>query len=210
MRHDLVVRLGFAVASLALPAASDTATDPWSLLAAVRDRLAAQPVVADFDQTFLPAGFTSGETESGAVAMALPDLVRWDYRDPFPRTFLVQGETVFTWNQGEATGRQFSLAADEARHLDLLRLEVDELRARYTATRAASDGTEAQIELTPPSGAQRLAAVTITVSLPDLLPVGIATRDLEGNLTSFALRDFRPLDRADLFVPPAGIEWLTP
>ncbi len=204
--RGLAAGLGFV---LLLPAGA-RAAPPWDLLAATRDRLTEGPQIADFTQTFVPAGFAAGETETGTVALALPDLLRWDYRDPFPRTFLVQGDTVFTWNAGETTGRRFPLAGEDAQHLELLRLDVERLRRRYEAATTGDGAAGVEVRLTPPAGDERLVEVTLTLRRPDLLPVGLAYRDIEGNATRFSFAEFRPLDGADVFLPPPAIEWLAP
>lgn len=198
-------------ACLALSASgAGRATSPWEFVAGARDQLAAAPRVADFTQTFVPAGFTVGESESGTVALALPDLARWDYRDPFPRTFLVQGETVFTWNEGETTGRRFPLAAEDAEHLALLRLDVEELARHYEATLHDAAESEVEIRLAPSRADHRLAEVSLTLRRSDSLPLALAYRDAEGNTTRFAFAEFRPLEGADAFLPPADLEWLAP
>lgn len=196
------------VLCLATPGAAQE--DPWSLLSAARDRLAAAPFLADFEQTFVAAGFTGGDTETGTVALALPDLLRWDYREPYPRTFLVHGRTVFTWNEGERSGRRFSLESEEVRHLDLLRLDVEQLRGRYQASVVAADATSVEIRLQPPAGDEALVEATLTLSRSDLLPAAVTTRDAEGNETRLRLSGYRPLEGPDRFVPPDGIEWLEP
>jgi outer membrane lipoprotein-sorting protein len=198
-----------AVLALASAAALRAASDPSELLATARDRLAAEPRVADFTQTFVPAGFASGESESGSVALALPDRARWDYHDPFPRTFLVDGEIVFAWNEGERTGRRFALAADEAEHLDLLRLDVEELARRYAAEISSSGEAEVVIRLMPAGGEAPLAAVSLALRRADLLPAGLAYEDREGNRTRFGFSAFQPLDGTERFLPP-DIEWLMP
>ncbi|MGH9465028.1 MAG: LolA family protein [Thermoanaerobaculia bacterium] len=210
-RLSIFSRPLFASSFLALLAPGGApAADPWELLAGARDRLAAVPQVADFTQTFVPAGFSSGETESGSVALALPDLARWDYRQPFPRTFLVQGETVFTWNEGETSGRSFALSADEAHHLDLLRLDVGVLSRHYGATIARAGETDVEVRLVPSDGGPGLAEVSLTLRAADLLPTSLAYRDSEGNATRFTFVAFRPLAGTDVFLPPTDIEWLAP
>lgn len=212
MRHLRAPTRPLALAGVlaSLAPAVIPAADPWDLLAQARDRLTTAPRTADFTQTFVPAGFASGESESGTVALALPDLLRWDYREPFPRTFLLQGETVFTWNEGETTGRRFPLEPEEADHLDLLRLDVGELSRSYRAVVAGESGTEVEVELQPAGGDHRLVDVRLTLRRSDLLPVGLAYRDPEGNATRFVFDEFRALAGSDVFLPPADIAWLEP
>ena len=106
------------------------AEEPWGLLERVRDELTRSPRQADFVQSYIPAGFSSGEQEEGRIFIALPDCVRWDYQSPYAKSFLLCEETVWTWNEGETSGRRQQLVADEQQGLDLLRLSIESLRGR--------------------------------------------------------------------------------
>ena len=101
-----------AVAIVLLFAGSSAAQDEidaWARLEALRDRLEGEDVRADFVQTFLPAGFSAGDEESGILYLAIPECLRWDYQQPYPKTYLVCGQEAFTWNEGETQGRRFLL-----------------------------------------------------------------------------------------------------
>ena len=79
-------RLNFCFLALALllpGAVAAQEADPWTVLKNVRKSLVESgPTGAGFVQTYIPAGFTSGEKESGRLALHLPDCLRWDYTDP--------------------------------------------------------------------------------------------------------------------------------
>ena len=83
------------------------AADPWATLQGVRTSLVeAGPTGAAFVQTYVPAGFTSGEQESGTLALALPDCLRWDYQKPYPKSFLLCGGIAHSWNPEDKSGRR--------------------------------------------------------------------------------------------------------
>ena len=90
-----------------LPAGALANDNPWDALESLRGGLRAQsPLQADFVQTYTPAGFTDGESEQGRVAISLPQCLRWDYAEPFPKSFTLGGETAWFWNPGEPKGHR--------------------------------------------------------------------------------------------------------
>ena len=191
----------------AAPAAAQE--DPWRLLAAVRERLAAEPRIADFVQTYTPAGFSSGESESGTVAFDLPERVRWDYTEPYPRSYLVDGGIVYAWSDGDEAGRRLALDSAEAQHLDLLRLDAAQLAQRYVAERATgATGSGVEVVLTPLAPGSEIAEARIAVG-PELTLTSLSYSDREGNATRFELSPTRRLDDPSRLVPPP-LEWREP
>ncbi len=86
----------FASAGSAAAAEPAAGGDPWLTLERVRASLIEDgPAGAEFVQTYVPAGFSTGEEERGRLALALPDCLRWDYEEPYPKSFLLCGEEAF-------------------------------------------------------------------------------------------------------------------
>jgi outer membrane lipoprotein-sorting protein len=198
-----------SLALLALGGATGAgAEEPWGLLEQVRDELTRSPRQADFVQSYIPAGFSSGEQEEGRIFIALPDCVRWDYQSPYAKSFLLCEDTVWTWNEGETSGRRQRLVADEQQGLDLLRLSVESLRGRYSASveTTASGSFEVLLSSLTPNDALRDARFLIDANRN--LLVGLSYHDLEGNLTRFEISGYGPLGPGSVFAPPARIEWL--
>ncbi len=201
-----------AVLSLVLltvsAAPSGAAADPWERLAAARSSLAgAGPVAAPFDQSFLPAGFSAGEEESGVVAMALPDCLRWDYAEPFPKVFLLCGDTVWSWSPEDAAGRKEHIDAAEAAGLDLLLVAIDRLRERYEATWVDDGAGRARLELLPRTGDTGFREAALEIDAATGHPALLTWIDREGSRTSFRLGPFEPLEDSGRFAPPPGISW---
>lgn len=184
--------------------------DPWRLLEQARERLIASGgLAAEFTQTYVPAGFSSGEEESGRLFLALPNCLRWDYETPYPKTYLICGEMVHTWNPGEPSGRKTRVEARQEPGLDLLMLSVDRLRTRYTATVVQAGEQEIEIQLDPTGEADVFATATLWVEAGEMRPMRIAYQDLEGNRTTFLISDYRALDPSlAVFAPPADLEWI--
>ncbi len=88
-----------------VPLTAAAQKDSWAVLSGVRQSLVeAGPTEASFTQTYIPAGFSSGEKETGRMSLSLPDCLRWDYQDPYPKGFLLCGEVVHTWMKYLPTG----------------------------------------------------------------------------------------------------------
>lgn len=199
----------FTVATAGL-AAESTDNDPWILLHEAREALSAAPLSATFTQAFRPAGFTGEDLESGRLHLDLPDCVRWDYREPFAKSYLLCDEIVFMWNEGESSGRRFAIRAAEQPGLDLMTLQVDRLRNRYAATVAEIADDRIELALEPLELSGELVSASVVIDRGERCPVRIEYIDRQGNRTRFDIEDYAPLDNTDRFEPPAEIEWLEP
>jgi hypothetical protein len=170
---------------------------------------------ACFTQTFVPGGFSTGDKESGTLYIDLPRCLRFEYREPFPKNFLLCGDWVYTWNPGDPSGRRFLTNDSEAEGLDLLRLEVDVLKTRYQAEFDAGVADRTVIRLNPRNEASDVRQASIEIgTLEDSVPAAAAHRllalayeDSSGNRTRFEITDHRGLDARSEFEPPA-IDWL--
>ncbi|MDH3743639.1 MAG: outer membrane lipoprotein carrier protein LolA, partial [Acidobacteriota bacterium] len=187
------------------------AEDAWGALASLRSQIqGTSPLVADFEQTFVAAGFSTGDAEEGRISMDLPECIRWDYSGDFPKTFLLCGHVAYTWNQGEASGRRQFLGPEEQPGLELLRLEIDELRLRYRARLAEGlDGPT--VELVPFDNGSPSAVAAgdgirdakVTISQDGTRLRALSYHDREGNLTRFEFTRYRTLEGREVFEPPA-------
>ncbi|HEX3553579.1 MAG TPA: outer membrane lipoprotein carrier protein LolA [Thermoanaerobaculia bacterium] len=202
-------------AGIGLAAAEEV--DPWAALKTVRQSLVdAGPTGASFTQTYVPSGFSSGEKESGKLALALPDCLRWDYTAPYPKSFLICGGVLHAWNEEDKTGRRYRVDRKNEPGLDLLLLGVDELKERYRANGRTVAGGKVEIALFPKEAkgdkadkakTAELTDATLTVDPATKRVTGIAYHDREGNLTRFDIADYQDLPRQGRFTPPAGIKW---
>ncbi len=180
--------------------------DAWRLLRELRAALEGRPQAADFEQLFLPAGFSSGERENGRLTLALPDCLRWDYAEPQARSYLLCGDRVWSWNAGETSGRRFTVDAEQEEGLELLRLGVDAIAERYAARlEPHADGRAVVLEPRDDGGEITEARLLVAAGEPRL--AGLSYRDVEGNSTSFTFRAYRPL-ASPVLEPPTDIEWI--
>lgn len=184
-------------------------TSPWQTLADLRTNLIeAGPTRAEFTQTYVPAGFSGGERESGAMSFDLPDCMRWDYTEPYAKTFLLCGDRAHYWNEEDRSGRRYDVDRQEEPGLDLLMLSVDTLRERYDATAEPQGDGRVRVTLEPLTDVGSLAEATLTVAAGGDRLSQLSYRDREGNLTRFSLAEPTPLaDPDDVFLAPGDVRW---
>ena len=219
----LLILLGL----LALPglASGQTAGDgspeeAWRTLAAVRDSLVeAGATRASFTQTYIPAGFSTGDQESGTLPIHLPASLRTNYPEPYPKSFLLGGETAHLWNPEDGTGRRYSVDREREPGLDLVLLGIEELKQRYRVESEDDGEGRRTVRLAPSeepvrtgagptgSGEVVIREATLVVDPETERLVALSYRDDEGNVTRFEIGDYRAIEAQGVFSPPADIEW---
>ncbi len=209
--------LGVAVVGLLLltppfvcaAAPTEPGQQAWKLLELVRTRLvAAGPTRADFLQTFVPQGFTTGDSEHGKISMALPDCLRWDYRDPYPKSYLLCGTVAYSWNEGEKAGQRTILDAEKEPGLDLLLLGVNDLSKRYQAKIAPQPSGTIEIRLENLAPHASIASAVLTIDSERAHVIALTYKTREGDETRFTFSDFKPLADRGAFIPPRDIHWI--
>ncbi len=189
------------LASVALAAEQD----PWPILENAKQELRARgPLSMDFVQTMTPAGFTGGDSEKGTLALDLPGCLRWDYEDPYPRSFLICGSVGHHWNQGESIGRRFFVTVDEP-GLDLLLQDRAQLETRYDASLTRTTDV-IEVKLVP-HGKSDLVEARLELDPETIELSGLSYRDKEGNHNRFAFSNRRPVSDPSAFEIPTGIAW---
>jgi len=187
------------------PAGNDSA---WQSIETFRKNLAkASPFTAKFVQTYLPEGFSTGESESGRMALHLPDCLRWDYGEPYPKSFILCGNVIHYWNGGDTEGHIEQIEAKREPGLDLLLVPVEELQRRYSATSTRTPKGMA-VTLRPTEKNEFVAEATLEIdSKLDRLQV-LRYVDPEGNRTEFVLSDYQAGVKSGTFNPPKDVKWL--
>lgn len=197
----------FALAVTARPAPAED--DAWEALRTVRQALVADsPLTAVFEQSYVPAGFTDGERETGRLLLGLPTCLRWDYREPYPRSYLLCEQTVWAWSPDEPVGDRLTDVSRDEAGLDFLLLSVDRLSERYAVASETDDAGWVHLTLEPRAPTSAFAKAWIALDPASGRPTEIAYRDREGNETRFLLTAFEPLEDASLLAPPEGVDWI--
>lgn len=199
------VALALAVLLCALPAA---ATSPWTVLETLRENLQkAGPQTAAFEQTYIPAGFSTGDVERGRMSIWLPRCLRWSYEDPDEKNFLLCENDVHHWNAEENAGRRYQVDPKSEPGLDLLLVDVNTLRERYVAESTQREDGSFSIHLVQPQSSQQKFEATIEIDGEQAHVLGLEYTDTEGNRTHFSISGYEPLAHTALFQAPTGIEW---
>ncbi len=184
-----------------------SAESPWTLLEQLRNSLqGAGPQTAKFVQTYIPAGFSSGDQESGQLSLWLPDCLRWNYVEPQSKNFLVCEGEVYYWTDEEPGGRHSKVKPEDEPGLDLLLLTVSRLRERYVAESATVHGQD-EIHLSLPPDQPGAFSARIRLDASGRRVAGLEYTDAEGNRTHFEIRDYQTLSHTALFQPPSDIQW---
>ncbi len=201
----LLAATGFAATPVL---ATETENSPWVLLETLRSALQKSgPMTGRFTQTYVPAGFETGDRESGHLSIWLPDCLRWNYVEPQAKSFLVcQGEVYF-WNEGEVAGRHYKIDPREEPGLDLLLVPVESLRERYVASSQKTKDGGFIISLALPETEAGSFSAEIRLDASRQRLVGLEYTDTEGNLTRFLISEYAQLSHTALFKPPTDIRW---
>lgn len=183
----------------------------WQTLAAVRESLTtAGPTRASFTQTFIPSGFSTGDQETGTLSLHLPDCLRWDYAEPYPKAFLLCGSSAHLWNSEDGTGRRYDVDRETEPGLDLILLGIEDLKERYRVATEPTEGGAGEVltlHLTPLEESGPITGATLQVDPETNRLTGLSYTDDEGNLTRFEIEGYRPLEEDSVFSPPTDIEW---
>jgi hypothetical protein len=182
--------------------------EAWRAVETFRGNLKKRsPFTARFVQTYLPEGFSTGEKESGRMALHLPDCLRWDYDEPYAKSFILCGDTIHYWNEGEKEGHVDEIDAEREPGLDLLLVGVDELERRYTA-RIERSAKSVAVTLRPIEKNEFVAEATLEMD-PGLTELrALRYLDPEGNRTEFRISGYEAGVATGTFNYPKDLEWL--
>lgn len=191
-----------------LLASAAHANNPWDLLTDLRKGLeSAGPITARFEQTFVPAGFSQGDQESGHLSLWLPRCMRWNYVEPESKNFLLCDDEVYAWNDQEEGGRHYKIQPEQEPGLDLLLVAVDKLKQRYVASSERRDDGSFEIALaTPPEQSPSFSAVIHIDPVAERV-IGLQYTDDEGNQTRFTITNYQKLEHTALFQAPNDLSW---
>lgn len=212
MRHTrwILPLLAVLVGSVA-SSAQTPSTAAFDALEALRAELAARGAArANFEQSFIPVGFSQGEVEAGTLALELPNCLRWDYAEPNPKSFLLCDLELYSWIPGESSGQLVPLENAEQPGLDLLLLPRPRLETLYSATLERTNNDQTQIRFVPSAADAAIASATLTVTAAPSQLMALEWTDREGNHSRFAFSQWAPCpdcSRSVTFAPPQDLTW---
>jgi outer membrane lipoprotein-sorting protein len=206
--HRALLSILAVLGAVLCAAAPVHAASPWDVLEAMRaDLEKAGPTTAQFVQSYLPAGFSSAERESGRLSLDVPDCLRWDYEEPEVKAFLICRGQVHSWSGDDPVGYRYRVDPEREPGLDLLLLSVDELRLRYRAENRERRRGVVELRLAPVQESAQLKSAVLVIDTVTQRILQLEYQDAEGNETSFDILGYQPLDNDSAFNPPSYIEW---
>lgn len=184
------------------PVRAEGARAPAELLAAVEQRYASLgSLVADFTQVYRSVGLGQEVTERGKLYVRRPGLMRWDYREPERKAFLVEAvrdepgmvETL-SYVPADLTAVRGRVAVAEAPHLQLLlgqgRLD-DGFAATDVRLKEPRDPAARHLRLVPRRPLQSVEVVYLEVDEARLAVQRVLVVDALGNESDLVLEKVR-------------------
>jgi outer membrane lipoprotein carrier protein len=165
----------------------------------------------------LKAGFTESyeglgvrRTESGTLLLLKPGRMKWEYREPAGKLFLLDGNYAWFYSRGDSQVQRI-----HAKELDDLRSPLRFLLGRTELERELSNLTLAPaagghftLSGLPKGQEKRIARLTLTVTSDGTI-TGIEMEETDGALTRFTFTGEQPnvAIPAEMFrfTPPAGV-----
>lgn len=163
---------------------------------------------AGFTETYQGMGVK--RTESGTLLLLKPGRMRWDYRSPAGKLFLLDGKYAWFYTRGDPQVQRIP-----AKQLDDLRSPLrfllghtDLEKEMNSLTIAAAPNGCFTLTGQPKGQEQRVKRVTLTVTAQASI-IGIEIEETTGSLTRFSFTDEQPnaVIPAETFrfTPPTGV-----
>lgn len=142
------------------------------------------------------------------MALSLPDCLRWDYDDPFPKSFILCGDVFHYWHPGDREGHREEIEARDQPGLDILLLDIAELRSRYSIVESERSAEQVKVVLRPRAANEFASEATLILDASLNRLLGLQYLDLDGNRTSFEIFDYHAGLEAGTFNLPEEVRWL--
>lgn len=200
-------------ASLVLPGLCGQA-DLGAAIAGLQRRYAAvDSMQADFRQTYRGPGVD--QTESGAVFMKKPGLMRWEYRDPEVKLFVADGHDTYLYTPEDRQVLVSRFTADDLRSTPLqFLLGQGDIRRSFKVGWEPDPAVKADgailLRLTPRSAGTDYAYVVIECDGRSFDLRRIVIQERTGNTSEFVFNNVRTNVKVDSkqfqFKIPKGVE----
>ena len=167
---------------------------------------------ANFQESYNGAGLT--RNESGELWLQKPGKMRWQYEQPTPKLFIVDGKNAYFYVPSEHQARRMP-----AKKLDDFRSPLryllghtklqNEFNNLQLSTSPPKQGGDAVLEGVPKGMEDRVQQVLLEITPSDEIS-RIRVEEIDGSVTEFQFSDMQEnlAIKADLFhfSPPPGVE----
>jgi outer membrane lipoprotein carrier protein len=165
-----------------------------------------------FQESYAGAGMT--RREQGDLWLQKPGKMRWEYQQPTPKLFIVDGKTAYFYVPSERQARRMpAKKLDDFRSPIRYLLGHTKLESEFAKLSLSSDAPkqpgDAVLEGVPKGMEDRVQRVLLEINPADQI-VGIRIEEPDGSITEFTFSDLQeniPVNRELFrFTPPPGIE----
>jgi outer membrane lipoprotein-sorting protein len=162
--------------------------------------------VAEFTQTYVPAGFSHGHTETGTLTVQAPENIRFEYTSPAGKIFTFDGATARFLSTSDRQMTSRRLTESERATLPLVFLESPAALAR-SFDLSLAEGPPQAVALKPRSGDASVTWIRLALAASGA-PTALSYESSSGDRTDFRFGDFRteaPLPASQFVLkPPPG------
>ena len=164
---------------------------------------------AEFTQLARDAAGRDIQSIPGTLALARPNLMRWETQDPIPQLIVSDGDSLWTYDRDleQVTRDPVSVLADSPAAL-LLNLKTQALAEQYFVEELQRAGDKVVYQLTPNDDSLYQALV---LEFLGEMPLSVGVIDTLDQQTRITLRNVRlnqPTTTAFDFILPAGVDLL--
>jgi outer membrane lipoprotein carrier protein len=196
------------------PSLASAQSDPHALADAVDQRYNhIRTLEAQFTEIYSGPG--ASRTESGTLLLKKPGRMRWDYTEPRPKLFLVDGKTAWFYVPGENQVRHMPVKQlDDLRSplrylLGKAKLEKEFDDLHIAANEKPINSGDLVLEGIPKGLSERVSRTLLEVTSSGFIQ-RIVVEELDGSITEFRfLQQKENVEIPDAkfhFTPPQGVE----
>src|SRR5664279_2208293 len=172
-----------------------------------------QTLQAQFSETYSGAGMT--RRENGTLELKKPGRMRWDYEQPRPKMFVIDGSVAWFYVPGEKQARRAPVKQIEDLRSPLrYLLGKSKLEKEFVGLAVATDAKPANagdvvLRGVPKGMQERISQTQLEIS-PEGLITRIMVQEMDGSVTEFRFlqqkENVQIADQRFKFTPPQGVE----
>jgi outer membrane lipoprotein carrier protein len=166
---------------------------------------------SEFTQEYLYKAFKRKQVSSGTVAFLKPGLMRWEYLLPEPKTFVLAGDKVYSYDPGAKLLTRSAIGTNQLSTSVTFLFGVGKLADEFSiAKKACANCTGTLLELTPWTKDPRFKKVLLEVDLQTSQVLKSTVIDPDGSENAISFRKLSTnvgLDEKMFKLsPPAGTQ----
>lgn len=170
-----------------------------------------QDFTADFKQDYAHKTFKRNQTSTGQVTFKKPALMRWEYRKPSPKTFVLAGDRVYALDPEAMTLTKASIQTNQLSASVTFLWGKGRLADEFNIQTAKCDACKGTLlELVPMKPDPRFAKIHLEVDTQTAQVVKSTVFDPDGSENAIAFSNLKTNTGVDekhfKIVPPEGTQ----